>query len=115
MRRRFVIVNDRMQQSYRYELTAPAGRDFDPEFRPDLTPKEMLERVLRQVSHRLPRRVSGELVCAGEAVAPRPHRPACCASSRWRWSWPAWRPEPQPAGKIREPVTPVTPRESNRR
>jgi hypothetical protein len=43
MRRRFVIVNDRMQQSYRYELTAPAGRDFDPEFRPDLTPKEMLE------------------------------------------------------------------------
>jgi hypothetical protein len=43
MRRRFVTVNDRMQQGYRYELTAPAGRDFAPEFRPDLTPKQMLE------------------------------------------------------------------------
>jgi hypothetical protein len=43
MRRRIVIVNDTMQQGYRYELVAPAGRDFGPEFRPDLTPKEMLE------------------------------------------------------------------------
>ena len=40
---RLVIVNDKMQQGYRYELVAPAGRDFDLEFRPDLTPKEMLE------------------------------------------------------------------------
>jgi hypothetical protein len=31
MRRRLVIVNDTMQQGYRYELVAPAGRDFDPE------------------------------------------------------------------------------------
>ncbi len=43
MRRRFVIVNDRMQQGYRYELTAPAGRGFDPQFRPDLTPRHMLK------------------------------------------------------------------------
>ena len=43
MRRRIVIVNDKMQQGYRYELAAPAGRDFSPEFRPDLTPKEMLK------------------------------------------------------------------------
>ena len=43
MRRRIVIVNDTMQQGYRYELVAPAGRDFGLEFRPDLTPKEMLE------------------------------------------------------------------------
>lgn len=39
---RIVVVNDRMQRGYRYELTAPVGRDFDPEFRPELTPKEML-------------------------------------------------------------------------
>jgi hypothetical protein len=39
---RIVIVNDRMQRGYRYTLAAPAGRDFDPEFRPDLTPGEML-------------------------------------------------------------------------
>ena len=41
--RRAVIVNDKMQQGYRYELSAPVGRDFDPQFRPDLTPKQMLE------------------------------------------------------------------------
>jgi len=41
--RRSVIVSDRMQRSYRYKLVAPIGRGFDPEFDPDLTPKEMLE------------------------------------------------------------------------
>ena len=41
--RRVVIVNDKMQQGYRYELSASVGRDFDPQFRPDLTPKQMLE------------------------------------------------------------------------
>ena len=40
---RTVIVNDKMQQGYRYTRTAPAGRSFDPEFRPDLTPPQMLE------------------------------------------------------------------------
>lgn len=43
MRKRTVVVNDRMQKGYRYTLTAPAGRGFDPEFTPDLTPKQMLE------------------------------------------------------------------------
>jgi hypothetical protein len=42
MRRRSVTVNDNMQQGYRYVLTASAGREFDPQFSPDLTPKEML-------------------------------------------------------------------------
>ena len=32
-----------MQSGYTYFLTQPAGRNFDPEFRPDLKPKEMLE------------------------------------------------------------------------
>ena len=31
-----------MQRGYRYALVAPEGRDFDPEFRPELTPAEML-------------------------------------------------------------------------
>jgi hypothetical protein len=39
---RIVTVNDTMQRGYRYELVAPMGRGFDPEFTPDLTPKEML-------------------------------------------------------------------------
>jgi len=37
-----VIVNDKMQKGYRYRLTAPVGRGFDPEFKPDLTPAQML-------------------------------------------------------------------------
>ena len=39
---RFIEVNDRMQRGYRYELIARPGRDFAPEFRPELTPREML-------------------------------------------------------------------------
>ena len=42
MKRKIVTVTDKMQRGYRYELTAPAGRNFDPEFRPDLTPAQML-------------------------------------------------------------------------
>src|SRR5215212_688404 len=42
MRKRTVLVNDRMQRGYRYTLTAPVGRGFDPEFEPDLTPAQML-------------------------------------------------------------------------
>jgi len=40
--RKFVTVNDKMQRGYRYELVAPTGRNFDPDFHPELTPKEML-------------------------------------------------------------------------
>jgi hypothetical protein len=32
-----------MQSGYRYALTEPEGRNFHPDFRPDLTPSEMLE------------------------------------------------------------------------
>ncbi len=37
-----VVVNDRMQKRYKYQLVARRGRDFDPEFKPELTPAEML-------------------------------------------------------------------------
>lgn len=37
-----IVVNDTMQRGYRYMLTEPAGRHFDPTFQPQLTPKEML-------------------------------------------------------------------------
>lgn len=37
-----VVVNDKMQKGYTYELTAPIGKEFDPRFKPELTPKEML-------------------------------------------------------------------------
>ena len=31
-----------MQKGYRYEVVEPIGRKFDSEFRPELTPAEML-------------------------------------------------------------------------
>jgi hypothetical protein len=37
-----VVVSDRMQRGYRYQLTVPAGRSFAPEFQPELTPAELL-------------------------------------------------------------------------
>ena len=37
-----VTVNDRMQSGYRYKLTEPIGANYHSEFRPELTPKEML-------------------------------------------------------------------------
>jgi hypothetical protein len=42
MRRRTVTVNDKMQKGYRYALSAATGRNFDPEFKPQLTPAQML-------------------------------------------------------------------------
>ncbi len=43
MRKRTVIVHDKMQQGYRYTLTAGVGRGFDPAFKPQLTPAQMLK------------------------------------------------------------------------
>ena len=38
-----VVVNDKMQRKYVYYRTEPVGKNFDPEFKPQLTPKQMLE------------------------------------------------------------------------
>ena len=38
-----VVVNDKMQRNYVYDRTQPIGRNFDPGFTPELTPKQMLE------------------------------------------------------------------------
>jgi len=37
-----ITVYDLMQQGYSYPLSEPLGKNFDPIFTPDLTPKEML-------------------------------------------------------------------------
>lgn len=39
---RTITVNDRMQRGYTYRLTEPAGRNFHPDFHPELTPAELL-------------------------------------------------------------------------
>ena len=38
-----VEVNDKMQQGYVYYRTEPVGKNFHPDFKPELTPKQMLE------------------------------------------------------------------------
>ncbi len=38
-----ITVNDKMQENYIYFLTEPTGKNFDPRFKPQLTPKQMLE------------------------------------------------------------------------
>ncbi len=38
-----VIVDEQYQTGYTYPLTALPGKDFDPLFTPDLTPKQMLQ------------------------------------------------------------------------
>ena len=43
MKSRCILVNDIMQTGFTYTLTEPLGQNFDPKFRPDLIPKEMLE------------------------------------------------------------------------
>ena len=43
MKKRRIVVSDLMQKNYVYFLTEPVGQNFHPEFRPELTPKEMLE------------------------------------------------------------------------
>jgi hypothetical protein len=39
---KIIVVNDRMQRNYRYERVVLDGKSFDPDFRPQLTPKQML-------------------------------------------------------------------------
>lgn len=41
--RKKIIVNDKMQKGYEYYLTNKPGENFDKEFKPELTPKQMLE------------------------------------------------------------------------
>ncbi|NMC36425.1 hypothetical protein GYA49_05275 [Candidatus Beckwithbacteria bacterium] len=38
-----IVVNDKMQSNFVYYLTEPIGKHFDPDFQPQLTPKQMLE------------------------------------------------------------------------
>lgn len=54
-------VHDKMQKGYEYELVEPMGKHFDPRFKPQLTPKQMLElgvfggRYLRDCASEFPK------------------------------------------------------------
>lgn len=42
MPRKTVVVNDKMQKNYKYTRVEPVGKNFDPEFKPELSPQQML-------------------------------------------------------------------------
>lgn len=42
MSTRTIIAEDNLQAGYTYTLSEPTGKHFDPTFKPDLTPKQML-------------------------------------------------------------------------
>jgi hypothetical protein len=43
LRKKTICVSDKMQTGYVYELSEPEGKNFHPDFKPDLTPKQLLE------------------------------------------------------------------------
>ncbi len=43
MKQKVIIVNDKMQKDYRYPLAEPTGKNFHPDFKPEISPKQMLE------------------------------------------------------------------------
>ena len=40
---RKIVVNDKMQENYSYVLSEPAGKHFHPDFKPELSPEEILK------------------------------------------------------------------------
>jgi hypothetical protein len=38
-----IQVSDKMQKNYNYLLTEPVGKNFHPDFNPQLTPSDMLQ------------------------------------------------------------------------
>ena len=69
VRKKTIVVKDKMQRGYRYTLTAPTGRNFDPEFRPriDAGANASSWRVRRQIHDGLYQGVSAQLVFARQA------------------------------------------------
>ncbi len=59
-RKKSIVVHDRMQQNYQYVCSAPMGKEFDPLFKPELTPQQMLAlgvfggRYMRDGIHEFP-------------------------------------------------------------
>lgn len=43
MHKQRVVVNDLMQSAYVYYLTEKTGKNFHPDFKPEMTPKQMLK------------------------------------------------------------------------
>ncbi|MBN1263033.1 MAG: hypothetical protein JW991_01625 [Candidatus Pacebacteria bacterium] len=59
--KKIIVVNDKMQRDYCYQLVEPIGKNFDFDFKPQLTPRQMLSlgvfggRYLRDCAREFPR------------------------------------------------------------
>ncbi|MEX0931640.1 MAG: hypothetical protein WDZ88_02715 [Candidatus Paceibacterota bacterium] len=71
-----ITVRDKMQKKYVYTLSEPKGKNFDPEFTPDLTPKEMLAMgifggvYMRDCGNEFPKNWFSQAVFAKDAPDP---------------------------------------------
>lgn len=89
---RFVVVNDRMQEDYRYELSAPMGKAFAEGFRPFYTPRQMLEmgvfegRYLNDCTDEFPKDWY-----ANAKTSPTPNPELNCFGIKSRQSLGVWR------------------------
>ncbi len=78
MKKRVITVNDKMQRGYRYALTEPAGRNFESDFEPELTPQQMLQlgvfggKYMTDTKSEFPKSWF-----ARARLSPRGHDPAC--------------------------------------
>jgi hypothetical protein len=43
VKKKLIVVHDKMQDGYTYECVESVGKNFAPDFKPDLSPQEMLE------------------------------------------------------------------------
>jgi hypothetical protein len=105
MRKRTVTVNDKMQKGYRYVLSAAAGRSFDPEFRPQLTPAQMLKLGVFGGKYMTDcRREFPKSWFAGARLSPRGPDRACnffgvdASQPLWEWKRKGWIHPDDPRG-----------------
>ena len=65
LKNKIIKVNNKMQSGYEYELTAREGKDFDPRFKPALTPSAApANAMLSSIGHMIPGRCSLRVVCS---------------------------------------------------
>lgn len=94
-----VTVADRMQTRYRYRLTARRGRDFDPGFRPQVSPRRMLQlgvfegKYLNDCVLELPREWYAGALRRGRLCPGAPDPARNCFGLKSRLSLRHWRRE----------------------
>ena len=88
-----MIVYDKMQQGYEYTYDAPMGNDFSPDFKPQLSPKQMLElgvfegHYLNDCQNEFPK----DWFINAKLSLPYPNEKMNCFKIKSRMSLPEWQ------------------------